>query len=47
MLYQEILYPQGGNHELLFQTDKLANGIYYYSMEYQGEVIIKKMTIQK
>jgi len=36
-----------GTHSLEFDTDHFANGIYYYSMEYKGQRIVKKMTIQK
>ncbi|MDD2688159.1 MAG: hypothetical protein PHI54_06890 [Bacteroidales bacterium] len=36
-----------GTHSLEFDTDHFANGIYYYSMQYKGQRIVKKMTIQK
>jgi hypothetical protein len=36
-----------GKNNIEFNISNLANGIYYYSMEYKGERLVKKMTIQK
>jgi hypothetical protein len=36
-----------GKNDIEFNTSNLANGIYYYSMEYNGERLVKKMTIRK
>ena len=47
ILYQEILQAVSGKNEIVINTDFLANGIYYYSMEYQGKTIVKKMSVQK
>ncbi len=47
VLYQKEMKSVQGNHTLLVDIDFLANGIYYYSMEYEGRTIVKKMTIQK
>jgi hypothetical protein len=35
-----------GRNNIEFSTSNLANGIYYYSMEYNGERLVKKMTIR-
>jgi len=47
ILHQESINVNEGSHELEFNTETLANGIYYYAMEYEGQRIVKKMTIQK
>jgi len=36
-----------GKNDIEFNTTNLAAGIYYYSMEYNGERLVKKMTIKK
>ncbi|OQA45656.1 MAG: hypothetical protein BWY47_01980 [Bacteroidetes bacterium ADurb.Bin302] len=47
ILYNREIPCLAGEHVLEFDTQNLANGIYYYWMEYQGQSIVKKMTIQK
>jgi len=47
ILYNREIPCLVGEHVLEFDTQNLANGIYYYRMEYQGQSIVKKMTIQK
>jgi len=47
VLYQKEMQATAGNHNLVLDVDFLVNGIYYYSMEYAGKTIVKKMTIQK
>jgi hypothetical protein len=47
VLYQESIDAVQGVQYLDFNADNLAVGIYYYSMEYKGQRIVKKMTIQK
>jgi hypothetical protein len=46
-LYREELQVNAGSHYLEMNTQMFSAGIYYYSMEYQGQRIVKKMTIQK
>jgi hypothetical protein len=36
-----------GDNHIEFNTINLASGVYYYSMEYKGERLVKKMTIRK
>ena len=47
ILYSRDIPSAAGVHSLEFDTQHLAGGIYYYSVEYQGQRIVKKMTIQK
>jgi len=47
LLYQENINAIEGSQELEFNTENFASGIYYYSVEYKGQRMVKKMTIQK
>ncbi|MFA7402185.1 MAG: T9SS type A sorting domain-containing protein, partial [Bacteroidales bacterium] len=47
VLYTREVPSLAGTHLLEFETQQFADGIYYYSMEYQGQRIVKKMTVQK
>jgi hypothetical protein len=47
VLYSNTMHVLKGNHQIEYNIASFADGIYYYSMEYEGERIIKKMTIQK
>jgi hypothetical protein len=47
ILYREVIQTLAGSHRVELNTDKLSNGMYYYSMEYKGQRIVKKMTIQQ
>ncbi len=47
LLYKEDINASAGSQYLELNTDNLSNGIYYYSMEYKGQRIVKKLTIQK
>ena len=47
ILYTSEMQVLAGSHILDFDATSLSAGIYYYSMEYQGQRIVKKMTIQK
>jgi hypothetical protein len=47
VLYQKETQATAGNHSLVLDIDFLSNGIYYYSMEYAGRTIVKKMTVNK
>ena len=46
-LLQKEIEIKAGSHTLELNTENLANGIYYYSMEYQGQRIVKKLTVQR
>lgn len=45
VLHKEILQAQAGNNELNADISNFAAGIYYYSMEYQGRLIVRKMNV--
>jgi len=47
VLYSEEVQAKAGSHQLRLDIQTLSAGIYYYSMEYQGQRIVKKMTIQR
>jgi hypothetical protein len=46
-IHNELIQAQSGSHFIEFNTQNLSNGIYYYSIIYQGVSICKKMTVQK
>jgi len=47
VLHVEKRDSHSGDNEVEFNTINLSSGIYYYSMEYKGEKLVKKMTIRK
>jgi hypothetical protein len=47
VIYSKSLDVLSGSHLLEIDIENLSNGIYYYSMEYQGTTITKKMNILK
>ncbi len=47
VIYSKSLDVLSGSHLLEIDIEKLSNGIYYYSMEYQGATITKKMNVVK
>ena len=47
VLYAENIHGLSGSHYVELSTESLAAGIYYYSMEYEGQTIVKKLTVQK
>ncbi len=47
VLYQRNIQSFPGTHRMEINTSRLSNGMYYYSMEYKGKVIIQKMILQK
>ena len=46
-LYAKTVEAEAGNHSLEFDAGTLASGIYYYSMKFKGQQIVKKMNVQK
>jgi len=46
-LHVEKREAYSGRNNIEFNTFNLANGIYYYSVEYKGERLVKKMTVRK
>jgi hypothetical protein len=47
LLYSKTIEAAGGINSLEFNTNMLAAGIYIYSIEYKGQRLIKRMSVQK
>ena len=47
VLYTEEVNAMSGNNRIEFNTASLASGIYFYTMTFNGQRIVKKMTIEK
>jgi hypothetical protein len=47
LLYSQIIEASSGKHSFEFNTHTLAAGIYIYSIEYKGQRLIKRMSVQK
>jgi hypothetical protein len=45
LLYSETIETTIGKHNLELNTSKLSSGIYFYSIEYKGQRLIKRMMI--
>jgi hypothetical protein len=44
-LYNEVVTTTSGKHSLDLNTTSLAAGVYFYSMEFKGQRIIKRMSV--
>lgn len=47
LLYKESIQAVSGSNKVEIDINDLSNGIYYYSMEYNGQTIVKKMNVVK
>ena len=47
LLHREEIQAEAGNGRVELQVSSYANGIYYYSMEYQGQRIVRKMSVTR
>ncbi len=47
ILYIEEVSAMAGANRIEFNTESMASGIYFYSMTFNGQRIVKKMTIEK
>ena len=47
ILFQENLIAKTGENTYLLNLENLSSGIYYYSMEYEGKIQVKKLTVQR
>jgi hypothetical protein len=47
LLYSQTIEAASGKNSLEFNTNTLAAGIYIYSIEYKGQRLIKRMSVQK
>jgi hypothetical protein len=47
LLYSKTIEAASGKHSLELNTNTLSAGIYFYSIEYKGQRLIKRMSVQK
>jgi hypothetical protein len=47
LLYSQTIESPSGKQSLEVNTNTLAAGIYFYSIEYKGQRLVKRMSIQK
>jgi len=47
VLYTEVLQSRAGRHTINVDISDFAAGIYFYSIEYQGQKLTKKMIVKK
>ena len=47
LIYREEISAEAGQNSVSFDASDIAGGIYYYSMEYQGQRIVKKMNVAR
>ncbi|MBO4739522.1 MAG: T9SS type A sorting domain-containing protein [Bacteroidales bacterium] len=47
ILYTEEVNAMSGDNRIEFNTESMASGIYFYTMTYKGQRIVRKMTIEK
>jgi hypothetical protein len=47
LLYSKTIEANRGNQSIELNTSTLAAGIYFYSIEYKGQRIVKRMSVQK
>jgi hypothetical protein len=46
LLYTSVLQPESGKHVIELDTRDFASGIYFYSMEYRGQKLVKRMSVK-
>lgn len=46
-IYSEEISKEAGCHQFNLDVKNMPNGVYYYSIEYKGQLLVKKMTITK
>ena len=47
VIYTKQIKELAGKHKLELNTNDFSNGVYYYSIEYNGKRLVKKMLISK
>jgi hypothetical protein len=45
-LYSKTIEAEGGSHNIELNTSKLCGGIYFYSIEYKGQRLVKRMVVR-
>jgi hypothetical protein len=46
LLYSKTIEASRGNQSIELNTSTLAAGIYFYSMEYKGQRLVKRMSVK-
>jgi len=46
LLYTRVLQPEAGKHVIELDTKGYAAGVYFYSVEYRGQKIVKRMSVK-
>jgi hypothetical protein len=46
ILYTRILQSEQGKHVIELNTNSFAAGVYFYSIEYQGQKLVKRMSVK-
>jgi hypothetical protein len=46
LLYSKTIETQRGNQSIELNTSTLAAGVYFYSMEYKGQRLVKRMSVR-
>ncbi|MBQ5532249.1 MAG: T9SS type A sorting domain-containing protein, partial [Bacteroidales bacterium] len=47
VLYREDVNAEAGSGDIRVNLSDLAAGVYYYSVEYRGERVVKKMNVTR
>jgi hypothetical protein len=47
LLYSKMIEAASGKQSFELNTNTLAAGIYFYSIEYKGQRLVKRMSVQK
>ncbi|MBO4580732.1 MAG: T9SS type A sorting domain-containing protein, partial [Bacteroidales bacterium] len=47
VIYTEEVEAAAGTNSIVFNTENMAAGIYFYTMDFQGQRLMKKMVIRK
>ncbi|MBO4282278.1 MAG: T9SS type A sorting domain-containing protein, partial [Bacteroidales bacterium] len=47
LLLRQEVRAEAGQNSIELNTGDWANGVYYYSMEYQGQRIVRKMSVNR
>jgi hypothetical protein len=47
VVYKTNIKAMAGTNSFEINTQNLSSGIYFYKVEYQGEHIVKKLTVQR
>jgi hypothetical protein len=46
LLYSQTIEAEHGNHSIKLNTNTFSPGLYYYSIEYKGQRLVKRMSVK-